>query len=115
MHIRVPRHCEAQWLRARERLETQLRETGVDPKQGDVTAAAFALLDAATGGPGVVYGEGSPVYEAPPRETKADTKADAIDRHLALMREGLDIVARAERHLRQMAPDMFGEPETEAD
>ena len=64
-NLRIPRRALAQWERVKAKLAEQIEARGQVADGPTIFCEACAMLDAATGGPGIVADEGAPFYEAP--------------------------------------------------
>ena len=68
MMLRVPRRCEAQWLRCKAILRERLAPGGQVIGEAEIHSSAFALLESVLlkTGPAVISDDAAPVSEAPP-------------------------------------------------
>ena len=82
-NLRIPRRALAQWERVKVKLTEQIEARGQVADGPTIFCEACALLDAATGGTGIIAEEGAPFYEAP---VPADDRLD-LARALAGRRE----------------------------
>jgi hypothetical protein len=68
MMLRVPRRCEAQWLRCKAILRERLAPGGQVIGEAEIHSSAFALLESVLlkTDPAVISDDAAPVSEAPP-------------------------------------------------
>ena len=59
-NLRIPRRALAQWERVKAKLAEQIEARGQVADGPTIFCEACAMLDAATGGPGIVADEGAP-------------------------------------------------------
>ena len=100
LHLRVPRRAIDQWLYVRAKLAKQIEARGQEADGASIFCEACAVLDAATGGPGIV----AQPYQAPPRFAELIPPSDDPRRKIA---DKLDLVVQlrmlADRLEREMA------------
>ena len=90
VHLRIPRRAIEQWERVKAKLAEQIEARGQGADGPTIFCEACAMLDAATGGPGIIVEVQHP-YVAPPRLAELLPPSDDPRRKAA---DQLDLVVQ---------------------